>query len=166
MKLKLKVFDPTIKEMTMGDKIRKNILIKDNNNDRWNKEVEININERLILDLTEHIIDSMVENKMFVIDAINRFRVPSIMLNDIDKIIKSARAWKSIQIKLVNMKYETGKFTRISLFEELINQKKIKTSVQDAIEAKINSNIVPHGVPVLEKIEEIEPIQEDYNFNI
>ncbi|HOD62187.1 MAG TPA: hypothetical protein PKG96_08835, partial [Bacilli bacterium] len=64
------------------------------------------------------------------------------------------------------MKYETGKFTRISLFEELINQKKIKTSVQDAIEAKINSNIVPHGVPVLEKIEEIEPIQEDYNFNI
>ena len=48
----------------------------------------------------------------------------------------------------------------------MINQKKIKTSVQDAIEAKINSNIVPHGVPVLEKIEEIEPIQEDYNFNI
>ncbi len=153
MKLKLKVFDPTIKEMTMGDKIHKNILIKNNNNDRWNKEIEININEKLILYLIEHIIDSMVENKMFVIDAI-------------DKIIKSARAWKSIQIKLVNMKYETGKFTRISLFEELINQKKIKTSVQDAIEAKINSNIVPHGVPVLEKIEEIKPIQEDYNFNI
>jgi len=166
MKLKLKVFDPTIKELSMGDKIRKHILIKDNNSDRWNKEVEININERLILDLTEHIIDSMVENKMFVIDAINRFRVASILLNDIDRIIKSARAWKKIQIKLANMKYETGKFTRISLFEEFINQKKIKTSVQDAIEAKINSNIVPHGVPVLEKIEEIEPIQEDYNFNI
>jgi len=166
MKLKLKVFDPTIKELSMGDKIRKHILIKDNNSDRWNKEVEININERLILDLTEHIIDSMVENKMFVIDAINRFRVASILLNDIDRIIKSARAWKKIQIKLANMKYETGKFTRISLFEELINQKKIKTSVQDAIEAKINSKIVPHGVPVLEKIEEIEPIQEDYNFNI
>ena len=40
MKLKLKVFDPTIKEMTMGDKIHKNILIKNNNNDRWNKEIE------------------------------------------------------------------------------------------------------------------------------
>jgi hypothetical protein len=150
MKLKLKVFDPTIKELSMGDKIRKHILIKDNNSDRWNKEVEININERLILDLTEHIIDSMVENKMFVIDAINRFRVASILLNDIDRIIKSARAWKKIQIKLANMKYETGKFTRISLFEELINQKKIKTSVQDAIEAKINSKIIP-PVPVSEK---------------
>ena len=124
--------------MSMGDKIHKNILIKDNNNDRWNKIVEVNIDERLILDLTEHIIDSMVENKMFVIDAINRFRVPSIMLNEINNIIKSARAWKSIQSKLTNMKYETSRFTRISLFEELINQKKIKTSVQDAIEAKIS----------------------------
>jgi len=151
MKLKLKVLDPTIKEMSIGDKIRKHILIKDNNNDRWNKEVKININEKLILDLTEHIIDSMAENKMFVTDAINRLHVPQIMLNEIDKIIKSARAWKSIQIKLANMKYETGKFTRISLFEELINQKKIKTSVQDAIEAKINSNIVSPVVPVLEK---------------
>jgi len=161
MKLKLKVLDPTIKEMSIGDKIRKHILIKDNNNDRWNKEVKININEKLILDLTEHIIDSMAENKMFVTDAINRLHVPQIMLNEIDKIIKSARAWKSIQIKLANMKYETGKFTRISLFEELINQKKIKTSVQDAIEAKINSNIVSPVVPVLEKIEEIEPVQEN-----
>ena len=155
MKLKLKVLDPTIKEMSIGDKIRNNILIKDNNNDKWNKEVEININEKLILDLTEHIIDSMVENKMFVIDSINRFRVPSILLNDIDRIIKSARAWKSIQIKLANMKYQTGKFTRISLFEELINQKKIKTSVQDSIEAKINSKIVP---PALENLEEISPV--------
>jgi len=80
MKLKLKVLDPTIKEMSIGDKIRKHILIKDNNNDRWNKEVKININEKLILDLTEHIIDSMAENKMFVTDAINRLHVPQIML--------------------------------------------------------------------------------------
>jgi hypothetical protein len=162
MKLKLKVFDPTIKELSMGDKIRKHILIKDDNNDRWNKEVEININEKLILDLTEHIIDIMAENKMFVIDAINRFRVPSIMLSDIDKIIKSARAWKSIQIKLANMNYLTSRFTRISLFEELINQKKIKDSVQDSIEAKINSKfITPTISPVSEKIEEIAPIQEN-----
>lgn len=162
MKLKLKVFDPTIKELSFGDKIRNHIMIKDNNNDRWNKEVEININEKLILDLTEHIIDIMAENKMFVIDAINRFRVPSIMLSDIDKIIKSARAWKSIQIKLANMNYLTSRFTRISLFEELINQKKIKDSVQDSIEAKINSKfITPTISPVSEKIEEIAPIQEN-----
>ena len=159
MKLKLKVFDSTIKEMSMGNKIRNYIPIKENNNDRWNKEVEIDINEKLILDLTEHIIDTMAENKMFITDAINRFRVPSLMLNEINNIIKSARAWKSIQIKLENMKYETGRFTRISLFEELINQKKIKTSVQDAIEDKINSNkIVTPIIPVLEKLEEIKPI--------
>jgi hypothetical protein len=159
MKLKLKVFDSTIKEMSMGNKIRNYIPIKENNNDRWNKEVEIDINEKLILDLTEHIIDTMAENKMFITDAINRFRVPSLMLNEINNIIKSARAWKSIQIKLENMKYETGRFTRISLFEELINQKKIKTSVQDAIEDKINSNkIVTPIIPVLEKLEEIKSI--------
>jgi hypothetical protein len=159
MKLKLKVFDSTIKEMSMGNKIRNYIPIKENNNDRWNKEVEIDINEKLILDLTEYIIDTMVENKMFITDAINRFRVPSLMLNEINNIIKSARAWKSIQIKLENMKYETGRFTRISLFEELINQKKIKTSVQDAIEDKINSNkIVTPIIPVLEKLEEIKSI--------
>ena len=159
MKLKLKVFDSTIKEMSMGNKIRNYIPIKENNNDRWNKEVEIDINEKLILDLTEHIIDTLAENKMFITDAINRFRVPSLMLNEINNIIKSARAWKSIQIKLENMKYETGRFTRISLFEELINQKKIKTSVQDAIEDKINSNkIVTPIIPVLEKLEEIKSI--------
>jgi hypothetical protein len=167
MKLKLKVFDPTIKELSFGDKIRNHIIIKDNNSDRWNREVEININEKLILDLTEHIINTMSENKMFVIDAINRFRVPSIMLSDIDKIIKSARAWKSIQIKLANMKYSTSRFTRISLFEELLNQKKIKASVQDSIEAKINSKtITPTIPPVLEKIEEIEPVITDNNKHI
>lgn len=153
MKLKLKVLDPLLPRLKYPE------------DDRWNIEIKIEINEKLLLNLIEEITEYFAENKLP--DLFDRYNWKDhISENNIDKMIKSARAWKSIQIKLVNMKYETGKFTRISLFEELINQKKIKTSVQDAIEAKINSNIVPHGVPVLEKIEEIEPIQEDYNFNI
>jgi len=154
MKLKLKVFDPKIHEMSMGDKIRKKILIKDNNNKRWNKEIEININEKSILDLTEHIIDSMVENKMFVTDSINRFRIPSIMLNEIDTIVKSARAWKSIHTKLLNLNYETSKFTRISLFEELMNQEKISTSIRDSIEEKSNTK----NVHIPEISNQLEPV--------
>lgn len=140
MKLTLKVFDRSLKNLSIGDKIRLKIpsSIEKSSNTRWNKMIEVNIEEKTILELIEHIIDKLESNELYI-DSVNQ--LTNIRLNKIDKLIKPARAWKKIQIKLTNMNYETNKATRISLFEELINNKKINLSIANAIQEKASSSI-------------------------
>jgi len=103
MIFKLKVFDPKIQ-------------FNQKSNNRWNVKIKIEINEKIILNLIENII----ENELLIGKDLKK-----ISLNEIDHVIKSARAWKTIQAKLMNLKYETSKFTRISLFKQLLSKSKL-----------------------------------------
>ena len=121
MKIKLKVLDRTLPRLN------------NNEDDRWNTKIEIEIDEKIILNLVDQITDEIYsDNNYFIIDPINRLRV----FNEIDKIIRSARAWKSIHSMLANKGLETSRFTRLSLFQELLNQTKIEKSIREKIQEK------------------------------
>lgn len=120
MKLTLKVFDPTLRERSPSL----------SNGTVVNKEVEIYVEEKIILDLVEHIIDNFSE----IDEYRNNSSKTKLKLYRLDKIIKSARAWKKIHTRILNMgKYEANQLTRISLIEELMNNEKIIVAIDNAI---------------------------------
>lgn len=137
MDFNLKVLNPKIKEQSMGDKIRQHKPII-NHDDRWNDEITISINEKLVLDIIDQITDRMVENNYFLRASRNRLKISHAMYPEIDKLIRSTMVWKTIQTKIINQGYQTSIFTRISLFEQLINLEKIKKSIEEKIIEKTN----------------------------
>lgn len=159
MIFKLKVYDPKFQKQSNSNKIHNHIPIEMSPQDSWNREIDININEKLLLDLIEHITDIMIDSNNEILDYFNHHKIiNNISTNDIDKIIKSARAWKSIYSKITNMKLETSKFTRISLFEELLNQKKIEEKIQNILGERSSNKPIINNSVVSKEIEPIENI--------
>ena len=122
MKLKLRVLDPKTKKLPTIE-----------NDGRWNCEKEFEIPERFILKLAEEIADQMVDEQYYSLDRAKRLRREKIMYMEVERIIKSTRTWKKIHTMISDLGFETSRFTRISLFEELINTKRMKELVREKV---------------------------------
>ena len=122
MKLKLKVLDPKQKKLpiTEGD-------------GRWNCEKEFEVPERIILQLAEEIINELEDDQFYIIEAIKHSREKSIPVNEIEKLVRPTRAWKKIHVMISDQGFETSRFTRISLFEEVNNTKKMKLAITNRV---------------------------------
>jgi hypothetical protein len=122
MKLKLKVLDPKLPKLTIKELREKKIPIKDLD-ERWNLEIEFEVPERLILNLVDDLIDKLMDNK-----EIHHYEgekssslKKQISLNDANNFIKSARAWRKLHVMISDEGFQTSRFTRLSLFEILLN---------------------------------------------
>ena len=122
MKLKLRVLDPKAKKLPTIE-----------NDDRWNCEKEFEVPERLILKLAEEILEELEEDQFYVIEAIKYSDKKSIPFNEIEKLVRPTRTWKKIHVMISDQGFETSRFTRISLFEELIDTKKMKLAIKDRV---------------------------------
>ncbi|HQF36548.1 MAG TPA: hypothetical protein PLL26_02800 [Candidatus Dojkabacteria bacterium] len=121
MRLKLKVLDPLLPRLKYPE------------DDRWNIELEIEINEKLLLNLVDEIVEYVSENKL--LESFNSKKWKEyISENDMDKMIKSARSWRRIQNYIQNEKCQTSRLTRISLFRQLIDIPNIQKQIDDRIE--------------------------------
>mgnify|MGYP001182244647 CR=1 FL=1 len=153
MKLKLRVFDPKINKPSI------------NNDGRWNVEIDIEIPERMILQLVEELTDNLAETQFYLIDAMNRVRKQPITYGEIEEVVRPTRTWRKIRVMLSDMGYESSRFTRISLFEELINIKKMKQAIKDKVheldQAKSGSfesvKYRPPIQPQLEPVQKVSP---------
>ena len=116
MILELKVFNYT-KSQTKS-------LSKDN---RWNVKKEFEIPEEIILKLLDELLDIQQSN-------LDNLGFKHLNINEISRLIKSTKAWKSIHCIIANQKFETSKFTRISLFNNITNVKKINTIIKNKID--------------------------------
>lgn len=132
MKLKLKVLDSGMKKLTIKDYIEQKIPIK-LRDDRWNIEYEFEIPERMILKLVEEVIDQLEDQQFYILDGMNRLRKKELTYNEMDKLIKSTRSWKKIHILISDSDFETSRFTRISLFENLLDNKKMDMEIQEKL---------------------------------
>jgi len=135
MKLKLKVLDPKQKKQTIKDLIEKKIPIKDLD-DRWNLEIEFEIPERMILQLIEELIDKIVDsNQLYYHKAGDKTSSlkRDISSNDANNFIKLARAWRKINIIISDEGFQTSRFTRLSLFEILLNIPEMKQRMNNKI---------------------------------
>jgi hypothetical protein len=135
MKLKLKVLDPKQKKLTIKDLMDKKIPIIDHD-DRWNLEVEFEIPERLILQLIEELIDKIIDsNQLYYHEANDKTSSlkRDISSNDANNFIKSARAWRKIHIMISDEGFQTSRFTRLSLFEILLNIPEMKQRMNNKI---------------------------------
>lgn len=171
MKLKLKVLDSKLPKLTIKECIEKKIIIKDID-DRWNIEMEFEIPERLILSLIEEIIDKIMDQTELyhyeereeiiadktenVIDRIvdqtevyhheegqkSSSLKRQIHVNEANNMIKSARSWKKIHILISDKGLQTSRFTRISLFDILLNipemTKRMNMKVHEIEQASLN----------------------------
>ena len=127
MNLKLRVFDP---HDTHIYKMKSTTNLYDG---RWNKEVDVEIPERMILQLVEELTDNLAETQFYLIDAMNRTRKQPITYAEIEEVVRPTRTWRKIHTMISDMGYQTSRFTRISLFEELINIKKMKQAIRDKV---------------------------------
>jgi hypothetical protein len=144
MKLKLKVLDPKQKKLTIKDLIEKKIPIRDLD-DRWNLEMEFEVPERLILQLVEEIIDKIMDsNQLYYHEANDKTSSlkRDISANDANNFIKSARAWRKIHIMISDQGFQTSRFTRLSLFEIILNipemKKRMENKLHDMEQEKSN----------------------------
>lgn len=145
MKLKLRVLDPKQKKLPITE-----------NDGRWNCEKEFEIPERLILQLIDEITDELVEDQFYSLDAAKHLRRRKLMNTEIEKVVKSARAWKKIHILISDQGFQTSRFTRISLFEELMNEKKMKDIVKEKVMEMEQEKSAPK-IPEEKSPKEIEP---------
>jgi hypothetical protein len=145
MQLKLRVFDPKEKKLQSFE-----------NDVRWNIEEEFEIPERMILQLIEEITDKLVESQFYLIDAMNRVRRQPMTYGEIEEVVRPTRAWKKIHIAISDLGFQTSRFTRISLFEQLLDIKKMKQVVNDKIR-EIEQNKIIKPIPQETIKEEIEP---------
>jgi len=153
MNLKLRVYDPRVNKPSI------------NNDGRWNVEIDIEIPERMILQLVEELTDNLAETQFYLIDAMNRVRKQPITFGEIEEVVRPTRTWRKIHVMISDMGYETSRFTRISLFEELINIKKMKQAIRDKVheldQSKISSlkteKIQLPTEPKLEPVQTISP---------
>jgi len=122
MKLKLRVFDPKEKRIQTI-----------NNDGRYNTEKEFEIPERMILELVEEIVDKLVDEQFYILDSINRIRRKKITYGEIEEIVRPCRTWKKIHTIISDEGFLTSRFTRISLFEQLQDIKKMKDNIKDKI---------------------------------
>lgn len=135
MKLKLKVLDPKQKKLTIKDLMDKKIPIRDLD-DRWNLEVEFEIPERMILQLVEEIIDKIMDsNQLYYYEANDKTSSlkRDISSNDANSLIKSARAWRKIHIIISDEGFQTSRFTRLSMFEILLNIPEMKQRMNNKL---------------------------------
>lgn len=123
MKLKLRVFDP---------KQTKRQLIE--NDGRWNIETEFEIPERIILKLIEELTNTLSNDQFYVLDNLNRLRRKSITYGEIEEIVRPTRTWKKIHILISDKGFQTSRFTRISLFENIINKDIMRNAIRERIE--------------------------------
>mgnify|MGYP001309632399 CR=1 FL=1 len=141
MKLKLKVLDPLLPRLKYPE------------DDRWNIEIKIEINEKLLLNLIEEITEYFAENKLP--DLFDRYNWKDhISENNIDKMIKSARSWRRIQNHIQNEKCQTSRLTRISLFQQLMNIPNIRERISDRVEyfsKNYNNMTTPQLAPIPDK---------------
>lgn len=135
MKLKLKVLDPKQKKLTIKDLMEKKIPIRDLD-DRWNLEIEFEIPERMILQLIEELIDKIMDsNQLYYHEANDKTSSlkRDISSNDANNFIKSTRAWRKIHILISDEGFQTSRFTRLSLFEILLNIPEMKKRMENKI---------------------------------
>ena len=147
MNLTLRVFDPKEKKLQSFE-----------NDGRWNKEIDIEIPERMILQLVEEITDKLVESQFYLIDAMNRVRNKPITFGEIEEIVRPTRAWRKIHVMISDLGYQTSRFTRISLFEQLLDIKKMKQAVNEKIR-EIEQEKIIKPIPQEKIKEEIEPVK-------
>lgn len=144
MKLNLSIYDPKKKKISIKEAIELKIGIK-NLDDRWNDKREFEIPERLILELIENVLDKVVD--------MNRFKYHEgekssslkreITLNEANSILASARAWRKIHIIIADQGYQTSRFTRLDLFEQLLNIPKMKTIMGQRIHEITMKSAIP-----------------------
>lgn len=133
MKLNLKVFNSRKKKISIEESIKCKIPIKDND-DRWNTEIEFEIPERLILQLIEELIDNIVEKQLYYgTDNAVKTLLRNMSFDEINNLIRPARAWRKINIIITNEGFQTSRFTRLSLFENLVNITEMKRRVEDKL---------------------------------
>lgn len=123
MKLKLRVFNP------LQPKIK-----PIENDGRWNLEKEFEIPERIILKLVEELTDIMSNDQFYKFDTLKRLRRKIITYGDVDKIIRTTRTWKKIHVMISDQGFETSRFTRISLFENMLDKDILKNAIRERIE--------------------------------
>ncbi len=136
MKLRLKVLDSGLPKIPISDRLSINLI-----DDRWNTEVTFEIPEKLILTLIEDIIDN-IDGDLF--DYMNPKKSPlknHFNANRINNIMNSTRSWKKIHILISDEGFYTSRFTRISLFNNLLNIPKMVDNINEKIQnIKTSSN--------------------------
>lgn len=132
MKIKLKVLNQKEKNLQH---------IK--SDERWNIEKEFEIHEHIILELISEFIDTLDNEQFYVIDSLNRLRRRSLSYNEIENIVRPTKAWKKIHILISNQGFQTSRFTRISLFETIINDELIKSLIQEKLKVIEDIKNVP-----------------------
>lgn len=153
MKLKLKVLDPKQKKMTIKDLIEKKIPIKDLD-DRWNLEVEFEIPERMILQLIEEMIDKIMDsNQLYYHEANDKTSSlkRDISSNDANNFIKLARSWRKIHTMISDEGFQTSRFTRLSLFEIILNIPEMKRRMDNKLYDIEISKAQPSGKKIPEE---------------
>ena len=145
MKLKLKVLNSKKKKLTIKDLMEKKIPIKDLD-DRWNVENEFEVPERMILQLVDELIDKIIDsNKLYYYEkgdkssSLNR----DITFNEANSFIRETRAWKKLHVMLSDLGFQTSRFTRLSLFEILLNIPEMKKRMENKLLDIENSKIKP-----------------------
>lgn len=128
MKLKLKVLNPKKKKLSIKDFIEKKMNIKDRD-DRWNSEEEVEVPERLILQLIEELIDKIIDsNKLYYYEKGDNCRSlqRDVSFGEANEFVRETRAWKKLHIIISDLGFQTSRFTRLSLFEILLNIPEMK----------------------------------------
>ena len=160
MKLKLRVLDPKQKSPTIKDSIENKTQITNDDN-RWNVEKEFEIPERFILKLVEEMTDVLSNEQFYIIDSLNRLRKRSLSYNEIEEIVRPTKAWKKIHVMISDQGYETSRFTRLSLFEKVIDNDTMKLAIRDKIESMEAMKHIPK-IPE-EKKEQPQPLPQQKN---
>jgi len=122
MTFNLRVFDPTCKELPIIE-----------NDGRWNTEIKFDLQEAMLLELSETISDALIEGGNYAADSINRIRIIPPTFGEASDIIMATSAWKKIDQILSKRSYETSRFTRISLYKTLFDKRAFKKLTKNKI---------------------------------
>jgi len=144
MKLNLSIYDPKKKKITIKEAIELKIDVK-NIDDRWNDKREFEVPERLILELIENVLDKVVDMNRFKYNEGEKASSlkREITLNEANSILQSARAWKKIHVMISDQGYQTSRFTRLDLFEQLLNIPKMKAIMGQRIHEITMKSAIP-----------------------